>query len=113
MHEIVMGLIGLSVTLLGALIVMVWRFSALATTLSMTVHELKEDLQEVRKMLDALKSLPVLESRLDQVEEFMNRMRSWWPKVESQIATIEEKIFSQQRFRARLESIHDDEEKKA
>ena len=112
MHEIVMGLIGLSVTLLGALIVMVWRFSALATTLSLTVHELKTDLEEMRKLLDALRSLPVIEARVEQLEEFIGKLTSWMPRAMSQLATLEEKVFSQQRFRARLESIHDEEEKK-
>lgn len=100
MHEIVSGLIGLAVTLLGALVVSVWRFSALATTMSATVDNLKEDLLEVRRVLDDLKSVPVLSQKVQQLEDAVRKLSSVWPKQESRLAVLEQRANSTDKFRA-------------
>lgn len=113
MHDVVMGLIGLAITLLGALVVSVWRFSALATTLNLTVHELKEDLAEVRRMLDQVKEIPVIQRDIATLKDALAKLTSWFPKQDSRLSVLEERVFSLKGFRARLESVHDvgDDEK--
>jgi len=81
--NIVIGLITLAIALLGTLIVSVWRFSALATTLSLAVSNLKEDIREIRTSVESIKSIPVLEQRMTQIEKVVEALASVRPKSAS------------------------------
>lgn len=111
MHEIVFGLLGLAVTLLGSLVLMVWRFAALATTLSVTIAELKKELGELKRGLEAIGELPVLKRQVTQLEEMVKKLASIFPKYDSRIAVLETKALSTaDKFRAISKSRPDPEE---
>lgn len=63
--SLILATIPVLLTLLG----MVWKLASLATILTETNRQYREDLSEIREALAPLKSLPTLEKRLEIVED--------------------------------------------
>lgn len=62
---LILGLATLAITLAGLL----WRMSALTTTLTLTIKDLKEEVEELKKQRAALEAVPTLLTRVGQLEE--------------------------------------------
>ncbi len=83
-HELI-GLLGLSATLLGVLVTSTWRLSALSSKLLAAVEAQKADSAEVKRELQALKTIPQLEIRIGHLEA----NHSLIPKIESRVVAVE------------------------
>lgn len=67
----VAALVGLILGIL-TLFGLVWKMSALATKLSLSIATLQVEVKEVQEMREHLQKLPLIERRLEQAEKFMS-----------------------------------------
>lgn len=68
--------VGVAMTLVGAALGLVWHSSKVTTRVEVTLEQLKIELTRVAGMADAVCRIPVIETRLVQVEHVVQRMNS-------------------------------------
>lgn len=75
-----------------ALFTVVWKMSALASVLTETIRSHKEDLQEIRDGLKALKDMPIMQRDIEQLKDGQARMVSEFPKIDRRLYKVEYKL---------------------
>lgn len=95
--DIIIALSGLSVTLLGALVAVVWRGATLVAQLQSAVQQMREALQQMREGLESLHEIPVLRTQIGQLQEVQRAQQS-------QIASLWDKVFSTRLHAVRIEA---------
>jgi phage shock protein A len=80
------ALVGVLITLVGALIALTWRSATLATQLLEAIKHLRGDTDDLKSRTKALEMLPNIEQRLVFVERHLSEI----PKAMSRITVLEE-----------------------
>ena len=84
-RQLVLALIGLSITLLGSLIVTVWRASALVTQLRLALEAVRSSITKIELGLSRLEMIPVHENRIGQLEQLVahlgEKVETLWRKL--------------------------------
>lgn len=102
MKESDIGLIALSVSLLGTLIVSTWRVSSMAAVLIESVKQLQKNDDEIKLKLKPLDSIPQIETRLAALES----IHATVPRLVSAVAVLQAR---QRSYDAGRASAHTDE----
>lgn len=89
--------VGLVGTTLGTLLVFTWKFSAMTTTLTALVQQMREGMNDLKERSKALDEIPLLRRDVQQLQEGYKRLNSAFPKVEVELA----------EHRGRAQSNHD------
>ncbi len=92
------SLVGLSVTLLGTLIVSTWRFSALASKLLAAVQKLEEKEREQDSRIKALDDIPAMRVELGH----LTKNHSLIPQLVSRVSVLEAGAQHSKEMRAAL-----------
>lgn len=92
MVEATTAIIGLLFTVLGALVVGIWRFASLATRIDLTLKDLRERIDEFDAFEDKVQQVPELARRVGQLEETTR-------EVVPRLAVVE-KVVSNRAMRA-------------
>ncbi len=95
---LVVALISLCVTLLGALVTVVWRTAGLTSTMQAMITELRKTVEELREDLKQLKVIPLLEQRIATLEKLhdslSHKVSSLWQKtfsLDRHVAVVQER----------------------
>lgn len=99
-------LIGISIALLGSLVVTVWRGGRLVQSLVSALAELKTAIAEMKISLVDLHKIPMIEQRVAQLEDIVSKQHSskisvLWDKIMSlntHVAVIQERTGSRPNF---------------
>jgi hypothetical protein len=73
---IVASMIGFAGTVILAVFAAMWRMGGLASTLSLSIREHKEDINELRQLGAMVKQIPVIETRLAMIESALASLTS-------------------------------------
>ena len=79
------ALISICITLLGALITIVWKAGSLVSTLTSALAELRATVSELKTGLEAIKDYPLIKQRVEQLEDIVHksltqRVNTVWEK---------------------------------
>jgi hypothetical protein len=94
-------LITLAFSLLGTLVVAVWRFSTLAATLLGAIAELKERSSAQDARLKMIDDMAQAQMKIATEIEFLKKNHSVFPKLMSRIDVLESKVLSVDKWRWR------------
>jgi hypothetical protein len=80
------ALISICITLMGALITVVWRAGGLVATLTSALAELRATVAELKAGLEHVRDYPVLRQRVETLEDVVrssltSKVESLWAKV--------------------------------
>lgn len=80
------ALISICITLLGALVTIVWKAGSLVSTLTSALTELRATVAELKAGLEAIKDYPLIKQRVEQLEDVVHksltqRTDTLWQKV--------------------------------
>jgi len=92
-------LITLAFSLLGTLVVAVWRFSGLASKLLSAIAELKEKDSALETRLKVLDEMAQSQMKTATELEFLKKNHSLFPKILSRLEVLEVKVLSVDRWR--------------
>jgi hypothetical protein len=92
-------LITLAFSLLGTLIVAVWRFASLAATLLSTIAELKVQNAAQDARMKLFDDLAQEHMKMSTELEYLKKNHSLLPKIMSRLEVIEVKVLSVDRWR--------------
>lgn len=96
MVSVAVGLAALAVTLLGALIVTVWKAASIVTTLTALVGTMQAEITALKAGLERLNTIPLHEQRIGQLEQLVKSI----PALLSRVATLEQRVGSVEHFKA-------------
>lgn len=97
---LVIGLVTLSASLLGTLIVSTWKFSSLSTKLLTAVQRLEDKEKEQDSKLSRLDAIPLLQSEMEHVKKNYSLI----PRLEGDVRVLQEKAQFSKEMRARIGS---------
>jgi hypothetical protein len=89
----------------------VWKLSGLASMLTQTIASHKEDIVAMKQGLDALKLLPVIETRVSQLETVVSKFSSIYPTMKARLDVLESKVVSLREMRSPYRSTTNEADK--
>jgi Tfp pilus assembly protein PilN len=96
--SILISALGLALSLLmsvGGGLAIVWRVSALVTTLLATNGEMRREIEELKGLRGQISELPLLKQRIEQVEEDHTEQRrktSDYPKMREKFESLSDAV---------------------
>lgn len=81
----IVALAGLVVTLA----VLVWKFGAVFGETKSALRELREDVEEIRRLKDALADFATLKREVGETREAVRKLVSDWPRFEKRLSYVE------------------------
>jgi hypothetical protein len=78
----------------------IWQIASLASKLTETIRQHREDIDSLRRGLESLGRIPIVEMRLSQMESIVTKMASMIPKMDGRMAVIESKVISIREMRS-------------